>query len=131
MKSAGLLLGCALVLSCPFSLGAECGSWVVWEKVEIHTRMPEKTNIARTWELHAASETKDDCEAMLTRLWQFKADEEHAAAAKSTAKVDIDDIMTTRGFVGGPCPDQADHQCWVTHAFYCFPGTLDPRGPKS
>src|SRR6476646_4058095 len=98
MKIAGMLLGCALVLSLPFPLGAQCG-WVVWEKVEIHTRTAEKDDVARTWELHAASETKDDCETMLTRLWEFKADEEHAAAA-TTDKGAIDDITATRGFVG-------------------------------
>jgi len=130
MKSAGLLLGCALVLSLHLSLGAQCG-WVVWEKIEIHTRTAEKDDVARTWELHAASETKDDCEAMLTRLWEFKADEAHAAAAKTAAQVDLDDIIATRGFVGGPCHEKDGHQCWVTHAYYCFPATLDPRGPKS
>ena len=98
MKKAGMLLGCALVLSLPFSLGAQCG-WVVWEKVEIHTRTAEKDDVARTWELHAASETKDDCEAMLTRLWEFKADEERAAATTPADKVAIDDITATRGFV--------------------------------
>jgi hypothetical protein len=130
MKSTGLLLGCALVLSLPFSLGAQCG-WVVWEKVEIHTRTAEKDDVARTWELHAASETKDDCETMLTRLWEFKADEERAAAATTAAKAAIEDITTTRGFVGITYHDKEGHQCWATHAYYCFPATLDPRGPKS
>jgi hypothetical protein len=130
MKSAGLLLGCALVLSLPFSLGAQCG-WVVWEKVEIHTRTADKDDVARTWELHAASETKDDCEAMLTRLWEFKADEEHAAAARPADKAAIDDITATRGFVGVTYHDKEGHQCWATHAYYCLPATLDPRGPKS
>jgi hypothetical protein len=129
MKSAGLLLGCALVLSLPCSLGAQCG-WVVWEKVEIHTRTVEKEDVARTWELHAASETKDDCEAMLTRLWEFKADEEHTAAATSADKADTD-ITTTPGFVGVTYHDQNGHQCWATHTYYCFPAILDPRGPKS
>ena len=93
--------------------------------------MAEKEDVARTWELHAASETKDDCEAMLTRLWEFKADEEHAAAAQTADKADIDESTATRGFVGVTCHDKAGHQCWATHAYYCFPATLDPRGPKS
>jgi len=124
-----MLLGCALVLSLPFSLGAQCG-WVVWEKVEIHTRMAVKDDVSRTWELHAASETKDDCEAMLTRLWEFKADEEQAAVATTADKAHTD-ITTTRGFVGITSHDQEGHQRWATHAYYCFPATLDPRGPKS
>jgi hypothetical protein len=125
-----VLLGCALVLSLPFALGAQCG-WVVWEKVEIHTRTADKDDVAQTWELHAASETKDDCEAMLTRLWELKADEEHTAATASVDKTAIDDITTTRGFVGVSYHDKDGHQCWATHAYYCFPATLDPRGPKS
>ena len=51
-----------------------------------------------------------------------------------TASVDktaIDDITTTRGFVGVSYHDKDGHQCWATHAYYCFPATLDPRGPKS
>ena len=99
MKIAGMLLGCALVLSLPFPLGAQCG-WVVWEKVEIHTRTGEKDGVARTWELHAASETKDECEAMLTRLWELKAEEAHATAAQPADKTDSEDITATRGFVG-------------------------------
>src|ERR1700741_3082826 len=95
MKRAGMLLGCALVLGLPLAIRATCG-WVVWEKVEIHTRTADKDDVTRTWELHAASETKDDCEAMLTRLWEFKADEEHTAVAQSAAKTDTD-ITTTRG----------------------------------
>lgn len=130
MKSARLLLGCALVLSLPFSLRADCGAWVVWEKVEIHTRMAEKNDVARTWELHAASETKDACEAMLTRLWEFKVAEEHTTAAQAPDKTDID-ITATPGFIGVTYRDPDGHQCWATHAYYCFPATLDPRGPKS
>jgi hypothetical protein len=130
MKIAGMLLGCALVLSLPFPLGAQCG-WVVWEKVEIHTRTAEKDDVARTWELHAASETKDECETMLTRLWELKAEEEHATAAQPADRTDSDDRTATRGFVGVAYHDQEGHQCWATHAYYCFPAALDPRGPKS
>jgi len=127
MKIAGMLLGCALVLSLPFPLGG----WVVWEKVEIHTKTAEKDDVARTWELHAASETKDECEAMLTRLWELKTEEEHATAAQPADRTDSDDRTATRGFVGVAYHDQEGHQCWATHAYYCFPAALDPRGPKS
>jgi len=68
---------------------------------------------------------------MLTRLWVFKADEEHAATAKPADKAAIDDITANRGFVGVTYHDKGGHQCWETHAYYCFPATLDPRGPKS
>ena len=128
MKRAGMMLGWALVLGLPFSLGATCG-WVVWEKVETHTRAAEKDDVARTWELHAASETKDECEAMLTRLWEFKAHEERAAQRADKAASDA--LTTTPGFVGVTSHDKDGHQCWVTHAYYCFPATVDPRGPKS
>jgi hypothetical protein len=124
-----MLLGCALVLGLPLTLGATCG-WVVWEKVETHIRTAEKDDVTRTWELHAASETKEDCEAMLTRLWEFKTNEEHATASQRADKAGTD-ITTTRGFVGVTYHDKDGHQCWATHAYYCFPATLDPRGPKS
>ena len=117
------------MLGLPLALAAQCG-WVVWEKVEIHTRTAEKDDVARTWELHAASETKDDCEAMLTRLWEFKADEERTAATKPADKGDIDDVTATRGCVSVTYHDKDGQQCWATHAYYCFPATLDPRGPK-
>ena len=68
---------------------------------------------------------------MLARLWERKVDEEHTAAATLGDKTAIDDITATRGFVGVSYHDTDGHQCWATHAYYCFPATLDPRGPKS
>jgi hypothetical protein len=63
-----------LALGIPLSGGASC-AWVLWEKVATHGQTVSKEDATPHWELHTATETKDDCETMLTKVWQIKMHE--------------------------------------------------------
>jgi hypothetical protein len=121
----GLVLW-VLVLSLPALSGATCG-WVLWEKVEQHQHTADTEEVSTVWELHTASETRDECEHVLTEVWQLKL----ANVQPRPDRPDIEAVTSTPGFLSITYRGTAPHPAWDTHTYRCFPAPLDPRGPKS
>jgi hypothetical protein len=115
-----------LALGIPLSSGASC-AWVLWEKVATHGQTVSKEDATPHWELHTAMETKDDCETMLTKVWQLKMHE----TTPNPDTPGLEGRHATPGFVSETHPGKDGQPLWTTYTYHCLPATLDPRGPKS
>jgi hypothetical protein len=72
-------------------------------------------------------ETKDDCETMLTKVWQLKMHE----TTPNPDTPGLEGRHATPGFVSETHPGKDGQPLWTTYTYHCLPATLDPRGPKS
>jgi len=110
MRVGAVMLGVILVIGLPWGSRASCG-WVLWEKVEQHSHMASKEEVASAWEFHTASETKDECEQSLTALWQLRREESQPRPERP----EIEDVKATPGFLSVMYRGTDPHPAWAAY----------------
>jgi hypothetical protein len=115
-RGASLLVAFSLLASAATAY-AEC-AWVLWQEI----KEDYEKKITTTWKLHAAHQTRVDCDHMLIRMWEvFK-----------TPMPDAKTVLSAPGLIQYEYPKEGGGASLIVRReFRCLPETVDPRGPKA